>query len=79
MSGAFAIWLLGGFLLVVALLVSRIPVPCQHAGRCPACEAEAARAHRDRERRTVEQGHRWHLEPARGCRRCFPDDDDLRA
>ena len=73
---AFAMWLMGAFLLVVALLVWRIPVPCRHRVHCAACEAEAADLQRRTRQRTIERGHRWHLDPTRGCRRCFPDDDE---
>ena len=72
MTAELGIALLGGFLLAVAILVARIPVPCPHAGRCAMCEREKELTRLESTRMLAEMDHHWHVEPVPGCPRCFP-------
>ena len=78
MTMGLALGLLGGFLLLVAILVSRIPVPCPHASQCVACERERELARLESARVLAQMDHHWHVEPVPDCRRCFPPMHDRR-
>ncbi len=72
-----ALGLMGGFLLLVAFLVSRIPVRCPHAEPCAVCEQEAREARAARSRLMATIDHVYHMEPVKGCPRCYPPSHDL--
>ncbi len=70
MEANVALAVMAGFMFIVGVLVSTIPVRCPHALRCEACESAAERDRAEQDRLYAEMDHRWHVDPVAGCRRC---------